>query len=119
MAITRIFRVRIAPELRSEFEEKFSSVSVHTVNEARGLISVSILKPTKWAPDEYAMISQWENEAVLKAFAGEEWKRAVIPIRLQITIDASPAYLLSQNWSAHTTGGSWHAAPCQVSILLA
>lgn len=79
MSITRIFRVQIAPELRQEFEGKFSSVSVHVVNEALGFISVSILKPTKWAPDEYSMISQWENEEVLKAFAGVEWKHAVIP----------------------------------------
>ncbi len=79
MPITRIFRVQIAPELRQEFEDKFSSISVHVVNEAPGFISVSILKPTKWAPDEYAMISQWEDEAALKAFAGEEWSHAVIP----------------------------------------
>lgn len=79
MAITRIFRVRIPPELRSEFEEKFSSVSVHAVDKAAGFLAVTILKPTEWAPNEYAMISQWENEAALKAFAGEEWNRAVIP----------------------------------------
>ena len=79
MAITRIFRVRSVPELREEFEEKFSSVSVHVVNEAAGFLSVSILKPTKWAPDEYAMISQWKNEAAIKSFAGEQWNQAVIP----------------------------------------
>mgnify|MGYP003403121689 FL=1 len=79
MAITRIFRVRIDPALRQEFEAKFSSVSVHAVDQAQGFLAVSILKPTKWAPDEYAMISQWENEAALQAFAGEEWRRAVIP----------------------------------------
>jgi hypothetical protein len=25
------------------------------------------------------MITQWENEAALKAFAGEQWNHAVIP----------------------------------------
>jgi heme-degrading monooxygenase HmoA len=74
-----VFRVRIDTDLRQEFEEKLFSISVHAVNEAAGFISVSIHKPTKWAPDEYAMISQWENELSLKAFAGEEWCRAVIP----------------------------------------
>ncbi|CAK0760558.1 ABM domain-containing protein [Gammaproteobacteria bacterium] len=83
MAITRIFQVRIVPDLRQEFEEKFSSVSVHAVNEAPGFLSVSILKPTKWTPYEYAMISQWKNEASLKAFAGEEWKHAVIPPKME------------------------------------
>jgi hypothetical protein len=29
------------------------------------------------------MISQWENELSLKAFAGEEWCRAVIPQRME------------------------------------
>ena len=79
MSITRIFRVRIDTSLRQEFEEKFSSISVHTVNQVAGLLSVSIHKPTEWAPDEYAMISLWESESSLKAFAGEEWYRAVIP----------------------------------------
>jgi heme oxygenase (mycobilin-producing) len=79
MAITRIFRVRIHPELRLEFEEKLSLVSVRAVAEAPGLLSVFILKPTEWAPDEYAMISQWENVDALKAFAGEHWNHAVIP----------------------------------------
>lgn len=79
MAIIRIFRVRIVPELREEFEEKFSSISVRAVNEAQGFLSVSIFKPTKWAPNEYAMVSYWENESALKTFAGEQWSHAVIP----------------------------------------
>jgi heme-degrading monooxygenase HmoA len=79
MTITRIFRARIAPALKSEFEEKFSSLSIRTVHEAPGFISATILKPTHWAPDEYAMISHWRDHASLQAFAGEEWNRAVIP----------------------------------------
>jgi heme-degrading monooxygenase HmoA len=83
MAITRIFRVRIAPELGQEFEENFSSVSMDVVNKAEGLLAVSIHKPTKWAPNEYAMISHWENEAALESFAGERWNRAVIPPKME------------------------------------
>ncbi len=35
------------PVLRQEFEEKFSSVSVQTVDKAPSFISASILKPSK------------------------------------------------------------------------
>ena len=58
--------------MRQEFEEKFSSVSVQTVDKAPDFISISILKPSKWLSDEYAMVSEWENEAALKKFAGDQ-----------------------------------------------
>jgi heme-degrading monooxygenase HmoA len=79
MAITRVFRVRIDAALRREFEEKFADISVRAVKEAPGSLAVAILKPTIWTPDEYAMVSQWKDEESLRAFAGEQWNRAVIP----------------------------------------
>ncbi len=79
MPITRIFRVRIHHELKEEFEEKFATVSVRAVDAAPGVLEAAILKPTRWAPDEYAMISHWEDEAALRAFAGEQWHHPVIP----------------------------------------
>lgn len=77
--ITRIFRVTIRPELRQEFETKFAEVSVEAVKACPGHLSVSIGYPTKWTPDEYLMISEWENESALRNFAGESWNQAVIP----------------------------------------
>ncbi len=77
--ITRIFRVKVPASLHSEFEAKFLSVSVPYVQAAQGIVSVSVGRPTKWAPDEYVMISVWASEKALQAFAGESWNRAVIP----------------------------------------
>ena len=79
MAITRIFRARIRPEQRGEFEEKFFDVSSRVIPQAAGNLLVSVLKPTKWSPNEYAMISVWEDVESLRAFAGNDWNRAVIP----------------------------------------
>ncbi len=78
MSITRVFRVRIDSDLRQEFESQFSSIALHRIHEASGFISATIYKPTKWAPDEYALISQWESEASLITYYGEEWNQAVI-----------------------------------------
>lgn len=77
--ITRIFRVNIDSRLRDEFELKFADISVRAVETKPGFVSSSIGKPTKWAPDEYVMISCWENEQALRNFAGENWQEAVIP----------------------------------------
>jgi len=79
MTITRIFRVQIQAGLRREFEEASADISVRAVEEAAGLVSVFILRPTKWSPEEYAMITHWRDEASLEAFAGRPWNRAVIP----------------------------------------
>lgn len=82
MSIVRIFRVQVHPGMETEFEQKFSSVSVAVASEAEGFEEVSIFKPTKWAPNEYAMISQWANEAALKALAGENWNTPLIPAQM-------------------------------------
>ena len=88
MNITRIFRVRIDSNFKQEFEERFSSDVMHKIQEAAGFISASIHKPTKWAPDEYAMVSQWDNEESLKAYFGERWNEAVISPRAEEFVEA-------------------------------
>lgn len=77
--ITRIFRVRVPPALHAEFESRFLAVSVPYVKAAPGLVSVSVGRPTRWAPDEYMMISTWDSEQAVADFAGAEWHEAVIP----------------------------------------
>ncbi len=81
--ITRIFRVRINPELRDEFEAKFQDISIRAVQAQKGFISVSIGKPTEWAPDEYVMISIWRDEDALISFVGIDWSQAHIPLGME------------------------------------
>jgi hypothetical protein len=47
MPIVSVFRVRIDPGQRQEFEEKFATVSVSAVTNRQEFISEKILKPTK------------------------------------------------------------------------
>ena len=77
--LIRIFRVKINPEHRAEFEPKFETVSVSAVQIQKGFVSVNIGKPSKWAPDEYVMISKWEDKESLRQFIGEAWNEAHIP----------------------------------------
>jgi heme-degrading monooxygenase HmoA len=77
--ITRIFRVRIDPLKRAEFEADFATISVDAVTSQRGFISVEVGKPTHWTPDEYAMITRWSDEQSLRDFVGESWNEAHIP----------------------------------------
>ena len=77
--ITRIFRARVPAAHQAEFEEKFLTVSVPFVRSAAGCVSLTVGRPTKWSADEYVMVSVWQSEAVLAAFAGKDWSQPVIP----------------------------------------
>ncbi len=79
MPVIRLFRVRIHTALREEFEAKFAVISVNAVRDAEGALAVEIFKPGRWEPDEYLMISRWQDEKALRRFAGEDWNRAFIP----------------------------------------
>lgn len=77
--IIRIFKVRIDPELRNEFEQKFQEISIPYVQTQKGLISFVVGKPTQWTPDDYLLITNWSSEEDLVTFAGKKWNQAVIP----------------------------------------
>jgi heme-degrading monooxygenase HmoA len=79
LMITRIFRATVHKDLHREFEEKFLSVSIPAVKSHKGLISISVDRPTRWAPEEYVMVSTWECEDDLVGLAGERWNQAFIP----------------------------------------
>lgn len=80
--ITRIFRAKVPAHLHGDFERDFL-LRLPIVQAAKGVVSVSIGRPTRWQPDEYVMVSVWENEAAVRAFAGENWNLAVIPREME------------------------------------
>jgi heme-degrading monooxygenase HmoA len=77
--IIRIFKTTIYPEMKKDFERDFNSISIDSVKSHKGFISCQIGKPTKWNPNEYSMITLWEDEDSLIGFAGKNWHIAVIP----------------------------------------
>ena len=95
--ITRIFRVRIRPALRAEFERKFLEISVPYVETKTGYISHIVGYPAKWTPDEYMLLTQWKDENALLAFAGENWNQSVIPEGMEKYVE--------ECWVDHFTTG--------------
>jgi len=77
--IIRIFRVEIDPTRREAFEQGFYTISVNAVKDHSGFISCDIGSPTKWSPNNYAMITKWRDEKAIVGFAGENWNVPVIP----------------------------------------
>lgn len=85
--ITRIYRVKIKPDLRDEFEPLFKTVALGSATKFNGCKQVILGAPTAEAPDEYAMISIWDNENSLEEFAGADWSAPHIPDGMEKFID--------------------------------
>lgn len=81
--LTRIFRVVVTSDMPKEFERDFLSVSVLLVRSHAGLVSVHVGRPTEWTPEEYVMITIWNNKRNLVDIAGDHWNPAVIPAGME------------------------------------
>jgi len=79
MAITRIYRVQIHPNLRGEFEPLFRTVAIASVRDAIGCIEAKLGGPTAKSPNEYSVTSTWDSEESLTDFVGPNWAQAHIP----------------------------------------
>lgn len=77
--ITRVYRVRIHPALRAEFEPLFKTIARASVADATGCVRVVVGLPTPASPDDYAMISEWDSADSLTAFIGPDWTQVHIP----------------------------------------
>lgn len=77
--ITRIFRVLVPASQHADFERDFMAISKPLVESSAGLVSFSFGRPTRWSPEEFVLVTVWEGEEALVAFAGEAWNEAVIP----------------------------------------
>ena len=76
--IIRVFRARVHEGKQSEFERFFTGTAIPHVVRQPGLISLSVGRPLPSSPDEFVMIMKWKDLDSIKAFAGEEWGKAVI-----------------------------------------
>ena len=54
----------------------------------KAVLDVAIGRPTRWDPDEYVMISRWENEQALVQFAGSDWHQAIIPAGMEKFVES-------------------------------
>lgn len=77
--ILRIFKVEVFPEMRSEFEQDFASISVRTVMSQAGCLSCQLGFPIKEKSDIYVLLTLWRDLESLMAFTGKNFEESFIP----------------------------------------
>lgn len=77
--IFRVFRALIKPGKAEEFQDMLERLSIPMVKAARGMRGYYVGGPVDPAVSEFTVTTLWEDLDAVKAFAGENWNRAVIP----------------------------------------
>lgn len=76
--ILRVFRARLKPGARTEFERLCHEMSIPFMSTLPGLVALHIAEPDAAQPEEFVLVSVWQDIASIKRFAGEDWENVVI-----------------------------------------
>jgi len=77
--IIRVFRAKVRPGKADEFERLVREQSVPMVKKQRGVIAVYAGRPVGSNSNEFTVTSVWKDLTDIKAFAGKDWEKSVIP----------------------------------------
>jgi quinol monooxygenase YgiN len=77
--ILRVFRALIKPGKVDQFRDMLVRLSIPMVTAASGMRGYYVGEPLDPAVPEFTVTTLWVDLDALKAFAGDDWNRSVIP----------------------------------------
>jgi catechol 2,3-dioxygenase-like lactoylglutathione lyase family enzyme len=75
--IIRIFRAQVQPGMQAQYEALLRDEAIPGLSEQAGVVAVYGGKSIPQSPDEFVMVSLWNDLTSLKAFAGEHWMESI------------------------------------------
>ncbi len=75
--LIRVFRARVRPGKQEEFE-RLVKETIPTVRKHKGVLAVYAGRPIGSNSNEFTFVSVWRDLSDLKAFAGNDWDKAVM-----------------------------------------
>lgn len=76
--IIRVFRGRVHPGMQKEYERELREVAVPNFYANPGLVDLHLGLPSVDAPEEFLVVTAWEDLDSLRSFAGENWRSALL-----------------------------------------
>jgi heme-degrading monooxygenase HmoA len=76
--ITRVFRGQVQPGKQDEFRRVLEERGIPHFRQHAGFLGAHVGLPTEASPDEFLVITMWEDLDALRTFAGEHWYEAKI-----------------------------------------
>ena len=101
--IVRVFRARVHPGKEHEFERFLVETGIPMVTAAEGCTHVTAGE-SHWSDQpEFVVVTHWTSVEALRAFAGPDWRKAVI--------EPEEEHMLADVFCDHyvTIGSGWTA----------
>jgi heme-degrading monooxygenase HmoA len=76
--IIRVFRTKVKPGTHKQYEALIQERVVPLMLRAPGLISLHIGCPLDDPPEEFLLMSVWQDLASMRAFVGPRWREAFV-----------------------------------------
>jgi quinol monooxygenase YgiN len=76
--IIRVFRTRVKPGMHQDYERLIRAEAVPRMRAAPGLVALHVGYPLEDPPQEFLLMSIWEDMRSLRAFVGRHWREAVV-----------------------------------------
>ena len=76
--IIRVFRTKVKPGTHEQYEALIQERVVPLMLRAPGLISLHIGCPLDDPPEEFLLMSVWQDLASMRAFVGPRWREAFV-----------------------------------------
>ena len=75
--IIRVFRTKVKPGTHKQYEALIRERVVPLMQQAPGLVSLHAGFPIDDPPDEFLLMSVWQDLASMRAFVGPRWRDAL------------------------------------------
>ncbi len=76
--IIRVFRSRVKPGMHEEYERLLRDTAIPLMLAAPGLVKLHVGTPLDDPPQEFLLMSVWEDIGSLRAFFGRKWRESVV-----------------------------------------
>ncbi len=76
--IIRVFRSRVKPGMHEEYERLLRETVIPLMLQAPGLVKLHVGTPLDDPPQEFLLMSVWDNISSLRAFFGRRWRESVV-----------------------------------------
>ena len=76
--IVRVYRSRVQPGMHTNYDQWLQETAIPALSSAPGLVSLHVGTPLEDPPQEFLLMSIWQDLAAIRAAFGHRWRDSFV-----------------------------------------